>query len=282
MSDTARAGERIVGPIPVEGGGLAPGRHRLVGRRILVVGAGTQACPDADAPIGNGRAIALLCAREGGAVGCADRDEAAARDTLAQIEKEGGRGVVIVGDVSDAEACERIVAEAEQALGGLDGVVLNVGIASGARLAGTDAEAWDRTFAVNLRAHFLISRAALPRLAPGASLVFISSVAALGPGSQLPSYDASKAGLAGLMRHVAYEGARKGVRANVILPGLIDTPLGRSATRGRPSRARTPVPLGRQGTGWEVAYATLFLLSGEASYVTGQSLVVDGGLSGLT
>ena len=84
------------------------------------------------------------------------------------------------------------------------------------------------------------------------------------------------------MRHVAYEGARRGVRANVILPGLIDTPLGRSATRGRPSRARTPVPLGRQGTGWEVAYATLFLLSGEASYITGQSLVVDGGLSGLT
>jgi len=281
MSDTPRA-ERIVGPIPVEGAGLAPGRNRLANRRVLVVGAGTQPCPDADAPIGNGRAIALLCAREGAAVACADRDGDAARDTLAQIEKEGGRGTRVVGDVSDESACERIVAEAEQALGGLDGVVLNVGIAAGARLAGTDAAAWDRTFAVNLRAHFLISRAVLPRLAPGASLVFISSVAALGPGSQLPSYDASKAGLAGLMRHVAYEGARRGVRANVILPGLIDTPLGRSATRGRPSRARTPVPLGRQGTGWEVAFAALFLLSGESSYVTGQSLIVDGGLSGLT
>jgi NAD(P)-dependent dehydrogenase (short-subunit alcohol dehydrogenase family) len=280
MADTPQ--ERIVGPTPVEAVGLAPGRNRLAGRRILVVGAGTQPCPDPDAPIGNGRAIALLCAREGAAVACADRDEAAARDTFAQIEKEGGRGAVVVGDVADEAACERIVAQAEQALGGLDGVVLNVGIAAGARLAGTDAAAWDRTFAVNLRAHFLISRAALPRLAPGAALVFISSVAALGPGSQLPSYDASKAGLAGLMRHVAYEGARRGVRANVILPGLIDTPLGRSATRGRPSRARTPVPLGRQGTGWEVAFATLFLLSGEASYITGQSLVVDGGLSGLT
>lgn len=266
----------------MEGAGIAPGRDRLAGRKILVVGAGTQSSPEPDAPIGNGRAIALLSAREGALVACADVDPAAARETLAQIEKEGGRGCVIVGDVRDAATCERIVAEAEQALGGIDGVVLNVGIAAGARLAGTDAEAWDLTFAVNLRSHFLIARAALPRLAPGAALVFISSVAALGPGSRLPSYDASKAGIAGLMRHVAFEGARIGVRANVILPGLIDTPLGRSATRGRPSRARTPVPLGRQGTGWEVAHATVFLLSGEASYITGQSLVVDGGLSALT
>ncbi len=282
MADSPRSDERIIGPVSVEGAGIAPGRDRLAGRRILVVGAGTQASPELDAPIGNGRAIALLAAREGASVACADIDPNAARETLSQIEKEGGRGCVIVGDVSEPSACVRIVAEAEHTLGGVDGLVLNVGIAAGARLAGTDAEAWDRTFAVNLRAHFLIARELLPRLAPGASIVFISSIAALGPGSRLPSYDASKAGLAGLMRHVAFEGARSGVRANVVLPGLIDTPLGRSATRGRPSRARTPVPLGRQGTGWEVAHATVFLLSGEASYITGQSLVVDGGLSALT
>jgi NAD(P)-dependent dehydrogenase (short-subunit alcohol dehydrogenase family) len=84
-----------------------------------------------------------------------------------------------------------------------------------------------------------------------------------------------------LCRHVAFEGARRGIRANLVVPGLIDTPLGRMASQGRPSRATTAVPLGRQGTAWEVAYATAFLLAAESSYVTGQQLVVDGGLSAL-
>ena len=281
MSESSVAGDRIVGPSPAEACGLAPGRSRLHGRRILVVGAGTQRSPEPDPPIGNGRAIAILCAREGAAVACADVDEAAARETAQLVEKEGQRGAVVVGDVCDASACERIVAESEAALGGLDGVVLNVGIAAGRGLEATDAAAWDRTFAVNLRSHFLIARAALPRLDAGSAIVFVSSVASPAPGTRIPAYDASKAGIAGLMRHVAFEAARRGVRANTVVPGVIDTPLGRLATRGRPSRARTPVPLGRQGTGWEIAYATLFLLSGESSYVTGQSLIVDGGLTAL-
>jgi len=268
-------------PLPLESQGKVPGRGRLSGRRILVVGAGTRASDETDAPFGNGRAIALLAAREGAAVACADIDGAAARDTCARIAHEGGRAVALIGDVAETAACERLVVEAIGQLGGIEGVVLNVGIGLGRRLEDTTIAAWDQTFAVNLRAHFLLAKAALPRMADGGALVFISSIAGLVPGSQMPAYDASKAGLFGLCRHVALEGARRGMRANLIVPGLIDTPLGRLASRGRPSRERTPVPLGRQGTAWEIAYATVFLLSNEASYITGQSLVVDGGLTAL-
>ena len=278
--------------VPAESAGTAPGRGRLVGRRILVVGAGQNDHGEADPPIGNGRAMALLFAREGARVAVADRDRASAEATCARIRSEGGgegdgagsggHAALIVADMASAADPAAMVSVATAALGGLDGVVYNVGIGDRQGLDAATAEGWDRVLAVNLRGAMLTARAALPVLADGGAIVFTSSVAALKPGSRIPAYDASKAALAGLMRHVAFEGAPRSIRANIVAPGLIDTSMGRAASRGRPSRATTAIPLGRQGTGWETAYLALFLISNEAAYITGQTFIIDGGLTTLT
>ncbi len=254
---------------------------KLAGRRVLVVGAGTRRTDDPDAPVGNGRAIAVLAGREGAAVACGDVDFDAAAETAKLVVAEGAHSAVIVGDVRDEVACVQMIEYAVDSMGGLDGLVCNVGVGAGMWLKGTTAEQWDDVLSINLRAHFLLCQAALPVMDDGAAIVLISSIAGLGAGSRIPAYDASKAALSGLCRHVAFEGARRGIRANVVAPGLVDTPLGRVATQGRPSRAKTPVPLGRQATAWEIAAPVVFLLSEEAAYITGAILPVCGGLSTL-
>jgi NAD(P)-dependent dehydrogenase (short-subunit alcohol dehydrogenase family) len=228
---------------------------RMAGRRVLVVGAGQRRTGDVAPPVGNGRAIALLCAREGAAVCCADLDRDSAGETARLIAAEGGRASAWQVDAAQADTIVPMIDAACAALGGLDGLVVNVGIANRNRFGHETADAWDAVQAVNLRAHMLCAQAAAARMAPGASIVFVSSTA------------------------VAFAGQPQARRANVIAPGLIDTPMGRDASRARPARAARPLPFGRQGTAWEVAHATVFLLSADASYVNGQVLIADGGLS---
>ncbi len=258
--------------------GTAPGLGRLQGRRILVVGAGRETYAMPDPPVGNGQAISRLAAREGAAVACADLQLARAEETVAEVmREERGRAVAIAADAADEADVARMFDEAVAGLGGLDGVVCNVGVGRGGNIVKTAVDDWDFVLATNLRSHFLCLRQALQRLGAGGSVVLVSSVAGHRAGSGVVAYDASKAALSGLLRQAVREGFKREVRVNAVVPGLIDTSLGRIATMMRPGRT-TALPFGRQGTSWEVASAALFLLCDEAAYVSGLELFVDGGL----
>lgn len=274
---------RYTRPPSAESEGRAPGRGRLTTRRILIVGGGQRVVDPTTDPIGNGRAMSVLFGREGSHIAVADANLESAQETVAIITGEGGRAFAIEANIAKPEDVTRMVDEAIAGLGGLDGLVLNVGVGVGALgLEGATPETWDATLTINLRGPMLCVQAALPRMEDGASIVLISSIAGLIAGSRLPAYDASKAALGGLMRHIALEGAPQGIRANIVAPGLVDTPLGRAATGGRPSRGRTRTPFGRQATAWEIAYAALFFISDESVYVTAQVLAVDSGLTGIS
>jgi NAD(P)-dependent dehydrogenase (short-subunit alcohol dehydrogenase family) len=268
-------------PVQLEARGAAAGRERLAGRKILVVGAGQQNYDLDDPPVGNGRAISRLLAREGAHVAVADLNATAVGETARHVHVEGAAAVTIVADVSEPAEIERMVAEAREGLDGLDGLVANVGIVGGWGLDHTSAEDWDRVFQINVRAHYLTCKHALAVMPNGSAIVLISSIAALMPANEVVAYHSSKAALDGLGMWLARHAAPRNIRVNIVVPGLIDTSLGRLASKADPSREERPIPLGRQGTAWEVAYAALFLLSNEASYITGHSLPVDGGLVAL-
>jgi NAD(P)-dependent dehydrogenase (short-subunit alcohol dehydrogenase family) len=252
----------------------------MVGRRVVVVGAGQTDFNIPNQPVGNGRAISLLLAREGARVVAVDCNASAAEATVELIKAAGGDATALVADVADPRDIEEMVERSREWLDGIDGVAYNVGIPGVAGLGASTPEAWDATFAVNLRGAMLTARAALPAMGPGASVVFTSSIAALKPTGRIVAYESSKAALGALMRAVAFEGKDRAIRANIVMPGLIDTGLGRNAN-DTARRATIPVPLGRHGTAWEVAYAALFLLSHESAYITGQTLAVDGGRTSL-
>ena len=249
--------------------GEANARGRLGGRRILITGAGS----------GLGRATAERFVAEGAQVALLDRDRAGAETTA---QNSGGH--VIVADVSDEAAVLDAVAAAARAMGGLDGVVNSAGIMCADRLADTSLATWQRVMAVNLTGPFLVCRAALPFLAQHScsSIVNIASAQALLPGMTGGAYAASKAGVMVFTKALAVELA-PGVRANAICPGAATTPMGNAAVEALDEAGRAAFlaryAIGRLSTPEEVASAILFLISNEASSITGIALAVDGGRS---
>jgi len=255
---------------------------RLDGKVALIVGGGADGPPNAGETlsIGNGRATAIVCAREGATVMVADRSLALAEETVTAIREERGRAQAVEADVSREEDCRRAVEATVAAFGALHLLVNNVGIGIGADLLRTTTDQFDRMVAVNLRSHFLTMRYAVPEIAKagGGAIVNVSSLAALRSNRLIP-YEATKAALLGLTRSAANSHARDKIRINTILPGLINSSMVRRAIGDREAQVAPRIPMGRQGTPWEIARAIVFLLSDDASYITGTELIVDGGLS---
>jgi NAD(P)-dependent dehydrogenase (short-subunit alcohol dehydrogenase family) len=262
------------------------GTGRLQDRVAVVVGAGQTA----GETIGNGRAVAVTFAREGAPLVLVDRDEATLGETAEMARTEGVDVVTVLADVASDDAPERIVGAAIEAFGRIDVLHNNVGIGLGDgpphRL---DDDAYDRIMDVNLRALWRTCRAAVPslRASGNGAIVNISSLAAIAAAGNLTAYKLSKAGVNALTQNLALTNAKHGVRANAIMPGFIDTPMGvdeparaLGGDRAEYAAARAGiVPLGRQGAAWDVANAALFLASDEARFITGVVLPVDGGQS---
>jgi NAD(P)-dependent dehydrogenase (short-subunit alcohol dehydrogenase family) len=258
---------------------------RLHGKVCVVVGAGQQA----GATIGNGRATSIRFAQEGARLLLVDHDQSALEAVVADVEELGVEVATLAGDITADDTPEAIIATAVRTFGRLDVLHNNVGIGAGDapphRL--TD-EVFDRIMDVNLRALFRTCRSAIPQMrAQQAGVITnISSIASIA-GNHIAAYRMSKAGIDALTRNLAVTNAKYGIRVNAILPGLIDTPLGVDSAAaamgiGRDvlaQRRAASVPMGHQGTAWDVANAALFLASDEAAFISGVCLPVDGAQS---
>jgi NAD(P)-dependent dehydrogenase (short-subunit alcohol dehydrogenase family) len=253
---------------------------RLDGRVGIITGAGSSG-----PGFGTGKAISVLFAREGASVVLVDKYEERARETLGLIEDEGGTGAIVTADLTEPSAYERIVARAVGRFGTLDILVNNAAIASPVGILETSPELYHDILALNLTAPFMMSRAVIPIMVKGGggAIVNISSIAAMrGVGVSQPAYAASKAGLMGLTTDLADAFGTRGIRVNCIAPGIIDTPMRAAfaaqlgAELGK-ENAGERTALGREGDAWDIARAALFLVSDEASFITGLLLPVDGG-----
>jgi len=259
--------------------------ERLKDKIAIVTGAGTSG-----PGMGNGKAAALLFAREGATIVAVDLNELAAAQTAKDIEAENGRAIALAGDVSHSEDVQRIVDTTVGRFGRIDVLLNNVGIEILGDPVSTVEEDWDRVHAVNLKSVFLLGKNVIPHMQRqgGGAIVNVSSVASI-RWSPVPyfSYHTSKAALNHLTRVVARQYAAHNIRCNVILLGMMDTPHIRTLHRDRSQeeveqlmRMRDSYcPMGHMGTAWDAAHAALFLASDEARYITGAELVVDGGLT---
>jgi NAD(P)-dependent dehydrogenase (short-subunit alcohol dehydrogenase family) len=251
-------------------------RGRLTGKTALVTGAGSQG-----SGVGTGKAIAITFALEGARVCLVDRELERAQETLREIEAGGGEAFSATADVTNSADCAATVAVTLQRYGRLDILVNNVGIGvGGGRVEQLDEAVWSRVINVNLTSAILMSKHAIPALiATRGSIVNIASVAALRSHGGGVAYSASKAGLVAATRDLAVMYGREGVRANVVAPGHIFTPLVEGMLDSRAREVRRKVaPLGIEGDAWDIAAAALFLASDEARFITATCLPVDGGV----
>lgn len=262
---------------------IPPGRNRLQDKLILVFGAGSVG-----EGWGNGKATAVAYAREGATVVAVDRERSAAEATAGIIEALGGRCSTYAADVTDSASVKAVVDDVVARHGRIDVLHNNVGTTIMGGPIELTEEQWNTVLDVNLRSAFLTCKHVLPGMLERGRgvIVNISSIAAVRyTGYPYSAYYAAKAGLNQFTVGLALQYARQGIRVNAIMPGLMNTPLiyqqisGQYANAEAMAKARhEATPMGRMGTGWDIAAAAVFLASDEANYITGVCLPVDGGL----
>jgi NAD(P)-dependent dehydrogenase (short-subunit alcohol dehydrogenase family) len=247
----------------------------LAGKVAIVTGGGA-----AGEGVGNGRAAAVLLARAGARVVVVDRDAALAKRTVEMIASLPGEAIAVEADLTRARDCAAMVEAALDRFGRLDCLDNNVGIGSRGTVVDESEENWRRVMQVNVETMFLAAKHAIPamRRSGGGAIVNVSSISALRPRG-LTAYSTSKGAVIALTRAMAVDHGPDGIRVNCVAPGPVYTPMvyGRGMSDAAREGRRKASVLGIEGTGWDVGHAVRFLLSSHARYVTGQTLVVDGG-----
>ena len=252
-----------------------PDNLGLTGKVAVVTGGGA-----AGDGIGNGRAACILLARAGAHVVVVDLDRALAERTVSMIEDGGGKAVAVQADVTKAADCAAVVRTALDRFGRLDLLDNNVGISSRGTVVDETEESWRRVMHVNVDSMYLMAKHAIPamRQQGGGAIVNVSSISALRPRG-LTVYTVSKGAVIALTRAMAVDHGRENIRVNCVAPGPVYTPMvyQRGMTPAARDRRRQASALGVEGTGWDIGHAVRFLLSDHARYITGHTLVVDGG-----